>query len=343
MGLIGPVLHTLYLGATSTLLSPEHFLQQPQRWLTAISTFGAHTSGAPNFGYEITARRATPELLDRLDLSGWRVAFNGAEPIRAGTLRRFGTTFAAAGFRSEALLPVYGLAEGTLLVTGRGGLDRAPTILDRTDVSAPGTQWVGSGRAGLGITVVVVDPETGHCCAEEEVGEIWTASESVAHGYLGHPEVSRKVFGATLADGDGPYLRTGDLGFLRDGELFVTGRAKDVLIIDGKNHYPQDLESTVEAAHSTVRAGCVAAFSVAGEPGERPVMVAEVKTTDADELAAAEMAVRAAVGTEHGLALHTVEFIAPRTIFKTSSGKIQRGACRTAFLDRTLATVQPTS
>ncbi|WP_025353457.1 type I polyketide synthase [Nocardia nova] len=341
MGLIGPILHTVYLGTTVTLLSPLHFLEKPERWVTAMSAFGAHSSGAPNFGYEIAARRATPELVERLDLSRWRVAFNGAEPIRAETLRRFADTFGPAGFRSESFLPVYGLAEGTLLVSGSGGIDRAPSVIERAKPGEAGTPWVGSGRAPEGISIVIVDPETRIRCADGEVGEIWTASDSVADGYLGHPELTEAVFRATLTDGSGPYLRTGDLGFLSDGELFVTGRAKDVLIIDGRNHYPQDLEASVEAAHATVRAGCVAAFSVEGADGERPVVVAEVKTTDADELAAAEMAVRAVLGTEHGLAPHAIEFVAPRTILKTSSGKIQRQACRAAYLAGELSLVAP--
>ncbi|MRH86148.1 SDR family NAD(P)-dependent oxidoreductase [Nocardia sp. SYP-A9097] len=339
MGLIGPVLQNLYQGTTTTLMSPQHFLQRPERWLTAISAFGAHTSGAPNFGYELALRRVTPDLLERLDLSRWRVAFNGAEPVRAGTLRRFAAGFAAAGFRNEALLPVYGLAEGTLIASGAGGVDRAPTI-DRGAGPDAAAEWVGSGRAPEGITLVIADPETRVRCADGEVGEIWTAGASVARGYLGHPERTREVFEARLADGTGPFLRTGDLGFLRGGELFVTGRAKDVLIIDGRNHYPQDLEATVESAHATVRAGCVAAFSVDAGTGEQPVVVAEVKSTAAPELEAAEMAIRAAVGTEHGLPLHAIVFIGPRTIFKTSSGKIQRQACRTAFLADELAVVE---
>ncbi|MFB8007968.1 SDR family NAD(P)-dependent oxidoreductase [Nocardia sp. NPDC056000] len=342
MGLIGPVLQSLYQGATSTLMAPQHFLEKPDRWLTAISEFGAHTSGAPNFGYELAMRRTTPELLERLDLRNWRVAFNGAEPVRADTLRRFATTFAPAGFDSRALLPVYGLAEGTLIITGSGGIGREPVIIGRTGDEAQ-LEWVGSGRAPSGTTVVIADPDTGISCPDGTVGEIWAAGASIAHGYLGHPERTREVFEAALADGTGPFLRTGDLGFLRGGELFVTGRVKDVLIVDGKNHYPQDLEVTVESAHAIVRAGCIAAFTIDGDDGERPVVVAEVKSTDAAELEDAEAAIRAAIGTEHGLPLHAVVLIPPRTIHKTSSGKIQRQACRSAFLDGTLRIVERTA
>ncbi|MBB5911784.1 FkbH-like protein [Nocardia transvalensis] len=338
MGLIGPVLHTLYVGATTVLLSPLHFLQQPRRWLDAVSAYGVHSSGGPNFGYELTLRRATPEWRDSLDLSRWRVAFNGAEPVRADTLRRFGNFFAGAGFRSEALQPVYGLAEATLLVSGTPA-GRLPTLADHPDVAG---KVVGAGYPATGVTVVIADAERATELADGEIGEIWVAGDSVAAGYVGDEAETAEVFGASLVDGRTGFLRTGDLGFRSTGELFVAGRSKDLLVVDGRNHYPQDLELTAEEAHDAVRRGCVAAFSVDEDAGERAVIVAEVRTTDAAALEAVEDAVRAAVGLEHGLAVREVVTIAPRTIPKTSSGKIQRQACRKAYLAGELVTVERT-
>ncbi|MEV6361315.1 HAD-IIIC family phosphatase [Nocardia asteroides] len=334
MGLIAPLLHTVYLGANSVLMSPMHFLQRPQRWLQAISTYRAHTSGGPNFAYELCVRRIPPEHLDGLDLSSWRVAFNGSEPIRARTVRRFADTFARAGYRATAQQPVYGLAEATLIVTAPS-TTATPSI-----VTAGNGELVGVGSAAVGMSLAIVDPETGVERADGVEGEIWVAGGSVAAGYFRDADATAEVFGAVLPGDDRPYLRTGDLGFLSGGELFVTGRRKDLVIVDGRNHYPQDIESTVEGAHDAVRAGCVAAFSAdAGVDGEQPVVVAEVKSTDPGELTAIEGAVRAAVATEHSLTLAAVLLIRPGTVFKTSSGKIQRSACRAAYLSGELLTL----
>ncbi|WP_280233452.1 type I polyketide synthase [Nocardia cyriacigeorgica] len=335
MGLIGPVLHTVYVGATTVLMSPLHFLQRPQRWLTAVSAYGAHTSGGPNFGYELSLRRATPEWVESLDLSRWDVAFNGAEPVRADTLRRFEEVFAGAGFRAEAWQPVYGLAEATLLVSGTPA-DRPPTLTGHPDVVG---KVVGAGYPASGITVVIADAEQATELGQTEIGEIWVAGDSVAEGYLGDDVKTTETFRASLDDGRTGFLRTGDLGFMSDGELFITGRSKDLLVIDGKNHYPQDLEWTVEAAHNSVRRGCVAAFAVDDGAGERPVIVAEVSTTDSAVLMAVEDAVRASIGVDHGLSVREVVLIAPRTILKTSSGKIQRQACRQAYIAGELSIV----
>ncbi|MFC9996979.1 HAD-IIIC family phosphatase [Nocardia sp. NPDC127526] len=331
MGLIAPLLHTVYLGANSVLMSPLHFLQRPERWLQAISTYRAHTSGGPNFAYELCARKITPEQLDRLDLSRWRVAFNGSEPVRAATVRKFADTFARAGFRAKSQQPVYGLAEATLIVSASAATE-TPVIRELAGHDSR-RELVGVGRAVEGISIAIVDPETGIERADGVEGEIWVAGKSVAAGYFRDEQASDEVFGATLPGVDGRFLRTGDLGIRADGELFVTGRRKDLLIVDGRNHYPQDIEATVEAAHGGIRPGCVAAFSVElGSAGEQPVVVAEVRGEDPGELAEIEAAVRGAVSTEHGLTLATVLLIRPGTIFKTSSGKIQRSACRAAYL-----------
>ncbi|MEU6561289.1 SDR family NAD(P)-dependent oxidoreductase [Nocardia nova] len=331
MGLIGPVLQSVYMGAACVLMSPRHFLERPQRWLEAVARYGAHTSGAPNFGYELCLRRP-PD--DPLDLSRWRVAFNGAEPIRTDTLARFGDTFAAHGFRRDSPTPVYGLAEATLLVSGQQRR-RPPTVAPRPDARA---DVVGVGTAPSGMSIVIADPAGATECADDEIGEIWVAGTSICDGYLGEPERSAGTFGAVLADGRGGFLRTGDLGFVRDGELFVTGRHKDLLIIDGVNHYPQDIELTAERAHPQVRAGCVAAFSIDREQGETAIVVAEVKTDDAEVLATIAAAVRGAVSREHRIRVGSVELIRPGTIPKTSSGKIQRQLCRNSYLADGLAT-----
>ncbi|MGW1957726.1 fatty acyl-AMP ligase [Streptomyces sp. NPDC001920] len=350
MGLIGPVLNTLHLGATATLFSPLHFLQQPGRWLTAISRYRPHTSGGPNFAYELCLKHAGPELLDNLDLSSWKVAFNGAEPVRAATLRRFADTFAPAGFRREALYPCYGLAEATLMVTG-GTVHTPPTLLQAPHTGPHAGEAdaaaVSSGRPGPGVTVAVVDPERREELPEGEVGEIWVRGASVAKGYWRNALATRETFRATLPGHEGRFLRTGDLGFLCAGELFVTGRLKDLIVVDGRNHYPQDLELTAEMAHPALRPGCTAAFSVdggtpdcVGTGGEQAVVVAEIAPDSASEAEKIIDVVRSGIGEAHGLPVREVVLVRPGTIPKTSSGKIQRHASRAAYLNGTLAVIE---
>ncbi|MFJ3307064.1 fatty acyl-AMP ligase [Streptomyces sp. NPDC086549] len=343
MGLMGPVLNTMYLGATATLFSPLHFLQQPARWLKAVSRYRPHTSGGPNFAYELCLKHAGPDLLDSLDLSSWRVAFNGAEPVRAATLRRFAETFGEAGFRREAFYPCYGLAEATLMVTG-GAVDTPPTLLE-PDGTGPhageaDAAAVGCGRPGPGVTVAVADPERQQELPEGEVGEIWVGGASVAKGYWRNALATRETFRATLPGHEGRFLRTGDLGFLRDGELFVTGRRKDLIVIDGRNHYPQDLELSAELSHPALRPGCTAAFSVdLAAEGEQTVLVAELSPEAAGESEKVTDLIRSAIGEAHGLSVRDVVLVHPGTIPKTSSGKIQRRATRAAYLDGSLAAV----
>ncbi|MFI7405509.1 fatty acyl-AMP ligase [Streptomyces sp. NPDC049541] len=345
MGLIGPVLNTVYLGLTTTLFSPLHFLQRPDRWLRAISRYRPHTSGGPNFAYELSLKHATDELVDGLDLSSWKVAFNGAEPIRAATLRRFTDTFAPAGFRREAFYPCYGLAEATVMVTG-AAVDAPPTLLAAQDLAPHAGEAdaaaVGCGRPGPGLTVTVADPERGTELPEGQVGEIWVSGASVAKGYWRNALATRETFRATLPGREGRFLRTGDLGFLREGELFVTGRLKDLIVIDGRNHYPQDLELSAEMCHPALRPGCTAAFSVptdAGVEGEQVVLVAEVAPDDAGDSEKITDLVRSALGEAHGLSVREVVLVHPGTIPKTSSGKIQRHATRTAHLSGSLSSV----
>ncbi|WP_328393125.1 fatty acyl-AMP ligase [Streptomyces sp. NBC_00390] len=343
MGLIGPVLNTVHLGVTATLFSPLHFLQQPARWLTALDRYRPHTSGGPNFAYELCLKHATPDLLDGLDLSRWKVAFNGAEPVRAATLRRFTETFGAAGFRREALYPCYGLAEATLMVTG-SSVTAPPALIEAAEsgphAGAADAAAVSSGRPGPGMTVVIADPERQEELPEGEVGEIWVGGASVAKGYWRNALATRETFRATLKDRQGRFLRTGDLGFLRGGELFVTGRLKDLMVIDGRNHYPQDLELSAEMSHWALRPGCTAAFSVdSGVQGEQPVVVAETAPEAAGESEKITDLIRSSIGAAHGLSVHDIVLVHPGTIPKTSSGKIQRHASREAYLAGTLSVV----
>ncbi|MCY1078497.1 MupA/Atu3671 family FMN-dependent luciferase-like monooxygenase [Archangium lansingense] len=354
MGLIGKVIQPLYLGFPCTLMSPIAFLQRPLRWLEAISHFKATCSGGPNFAYDLCVRKATDEDRARLDLSSWAVAFNGAEPVRRETLERFAEAFGPSGFKRTAFYPCYGLAEATLIVTG--GTQGEPYVHGRFDAEAlergravessqeegpRALGLMGSGRGAPDQRTLVVHPETREPCAAGEVGEIWVSGPSVAQGYWQRPEETAHAFGGRLASGEGPFLRTGDLGFLSaEGELFVTGRLKDLLIVRGRNLYPQDLELAAERAHRAVRAGCCAAFSVDVEGEERLVLVAEVDVRAGLDAASVVDAVRRALAEEHAVHAHGVVLIQARSIPKTSSGKIQRRATRAAYLAGALEVVE---
>ena len=354
MGLIGGVLQPLYGGFPATLIPPVSFLQRPLRWLRAISRLGADTGGGPDFAYDLCSRKVTPEERATLDLSRWTVAFNGAEPIRQETLKRFATAFEPCGFRWEAFYPTYGLAEATLIVSG-GSQTTPPIVLsvggaeferDRIVVASAGDKGVrtlvGCGRALEDQKVVVVDPESLIRCPPDQVGEIWVSGPSVAKGYWGQPEETTHAFRACLADtGEGPFLRTGDLGFLHHGELFVTGRLKDLIVIRGRNHYPQDIEHTVEQSHVALRQGGCAAFSVETDEGERLVVVQElersyVRSADVGEVA---KVIRRAITEKHEVQVHAVVLVRTGSVPRTSSGKIQRRASRAAYSGGTLATV----
>ncbi len=352
MGLIGGLLQPLYGGFPVTLMSPLHFLEDPLRWLRAIDRFRATTSGGPNFAYDLCARKCDPDQAAELDLSGWRVAFNGAEPVRPETLRRFARTFAASGFRPDAFLPCYGLAEATLIVSGTGGWtgsDRPPAALapavevDRGALArhevapsgdGPVVRLAACGRSAPDQRIAIVDPATGTQCPPDRVGEIWVSGPSVAAGYWGRPEETQRVFGARLPGGEGPFLRTGDLGFLQDGQLVVTGRLRDLIIIRGRNHYPQDIELTAERADPVLRPGCAAAFLAPAEgPDHRLVLVQEVRRQPAPvDVAGLVARIREAVAREHGLRVHTVVLIPAGAMPKTSSGKVQRRLCRDRLL-----------
>lgn len=351
MGLIGGILQPLHMGRSNTLLSPTHFLQKPVRWLQIVSQTRATISGGPNFAYDLCTQKITPEQKATLDLSHWTLAFNGAEPVRAETIERFSEAFAECGFRREAFYPCYGLAEATLIVTG--GFKQAPPDIRAFDISSleqnnvvestPGAEGsrllVGSGGNLLDQQIVIADPETFENLGNSKVGEIWVSGPSVAGGYWKRDDLSREVFQARLQDGRGPFLRTGDLGFLLEGELFVTGRLKDLIIIRGVNHYPQDIEHTVQTAHPDVASGAGAAIVIGDDGSEQLVVVQEVARRRDLDFAAITETIRKRIALVHDLPVSAVVLIKTSSIPKTSSGKIQRHACRDGYLAGTLAAV----
>jgi acyl-CoA synthetase (AMP-forming)/AMP-acid ligase II len=320
-------------------MSPNAFVRDPLRWLELISQFRARTSGAPNIAYELCALRAarskTP--LD-LDLSSWDVAFVGAEPVRAQTMDTFTKTFAPYGFKATALFPCYGLAETTLFVSGvkKGTGVYAHSV--RAAKGAPKrSPIVSCGAPADGQRVRIVNPETFEPCAAGEEGEIWISGPHVATGYWGRPEESARAFQARLPSDPNDYLRTGDLGALVEGDVVITGRLKDLIIVHGQNIYPQDVEETVEGAHRALRRGCSAAFSIEGPRGEEIVVVAEgVRAHAPQGWTEVIDAIRESLAREQELAVGLVVLIPPQSIHKTSSGKIQRRSVRRALLDGSL-------
>lgn len=378
MGLIGGILQPLYVGATMILMSPVAFLQKPVRWLNAISQYQATTSGAPNFAYDLCANRISAEQKASLDLSHWQVAFTGAETIRHETLEKFASAFESCGFARSAFHPCYGMAEATLIVSG--GKPECPPVLKTVDpmaleqncvVPMPMTAdtvrtLVGCGSVLSGQQVVIVDPETKIPCPERKIGEIWIAGESVAQGYWNRIEQAQETFGALLDDFPmRSFLRTGDLGFVEDGELFVTGRLKNLIIVRGKNHYPQDIEQTVEKSHPALRPCCSAAFSVEIAQQEQLIVVAEIErrykpqqsihpdrrranpdpgcqsdNREAFDGTSIAGIIRAEIARQHGLQVYAVLLLKAGSIPKTSSGKIQHYACRAKFLAGTLDVIE---
>lgn len=341
MGLIGTVLQPLYMRAPVYLMSPLTFLKKPVAWLKAISKFKVQTTGGPNFGYELCLRRISEADKEGLDLSSWSVAFNGAEPVRADTIERFSKAFAPYGFRKEAFYPCFGLAEATLFVSGPTKMDGAK--VKEIDATALGKGLaeppvdaesmltaVSSGYTRLDQKIVVVDPETGAQRNDGEVGEIWLQGENVARGYWRNEEASKETFQNYLPSGEGPFLNTGDLGFMEEGEIYVTGRIKDLIIVRGKNYYPQDIEMTVENCHQAFRKGCSAAFAAEEGHDGNLIVVQEIKKEFEKKISLEELApmVAKSVKGTFALKLDKLILIKQRTIPKTSSGKIQRRATR---------------
>lgn len=352
MGLIEGVLLPAYSGYPAYLMSPESFLKRPLRWLQAITRYSGTNSGGPNFAFDLCVRKISGDQIENLDLSSWRCAYNGAEPIRRETLERFHETFKPAGFRWTSFFPVYGLAESTLLVSSGRRMD-APMCCDAdADALKRGrfikraaaslnraSPAVACGSTWFGTFIRIVDPETHEPCAPNRIGEIWISSPSVTQGYWLQAEQTELTFGARLSTGEGPFLRTGDLGVLHEGQLVVTGRLKDMLIVRGAKHYPQDIELTAEKGHPAVRAGCCAAFVVGGCDGEAAALVAEIDTrhltgrhaSDGAELARIATAIRQGIVEQHGVQLQSVALVSAGGVPKTTSGKLQRHACRASF------------
>jgi acyl-CoA synthetase (AMP-forming)/AMP-acid ligase II len=341
MGLVSSVLCPLYGGYHSAFMPPLAFLQRPLRWLEAVDRFGGKIAGGPNFAYDLCVRKTTEEERARLDLSSWRMAFNGAEPVHAETLERFAEAFRGRGFDPSAFSPCYGLAEATCGIScTREGEPPLVLSVDAAELGrgritpasgAAARRLVSAGPVVRDHAVRVVGPETRRERGAGEVGEIWVEGPCVGVGYWNRAEETEATFAARVEDGGGgPFLRTGDLGFVAEGHLFITGRLKDIVIVHGMNHYPHDIERSAERAHPGLRPGCGAAFAVPGADGARLVGVLAGRDpgAGAEELAAIDTAVRAAVSRDHGLPVEDVVLVAPRTIPKTSSGKVQRRRCR---------------
>ncbi len=347
MGLIGNLLGTVYFPGNLTLLSPLTMMQDPFRWLDTVSKTHAVISGGPCFAYDLCVKRITDEQRKQLDLSHWRVAYTGAEPISPRILEAFTQKFAECGFRPQALYPCYGLAESSLMVTGvTSGTGARVVTFDAAALAdgrgVPQTQgrgMVSCGRPAMDLDVRVVDAETRLSLPAGQVGEVWVAGPSVAMGYFERPEATEETFGATLAHESARYLRTGDLGFVHEGELFIAGRLKDVLIIHGRNYYPQDIEEAALLASTLLRPGGAAAFTP-DEDESRLVLVAEVQRSYKPGQGEVFDALRARIAEEFGLELSDLVLIRPATLPRTSSGKVARRETRQRHQDGGLEVVE---
>ena len=324
MGLVGVIQRAVYVGMSGVLMAPIEFIRRPVQWLRAISKYGASISIAPNFAYDLCVERVKDVSVAELDLSCWQVAFNGSEPVKTETMKRFAEKFGNTGFRAESFYPCYGLAEATVFVSSR-----MPSALVESQRDV-----VSCGPACVSERVLVVDPKTHRRCSEGIEGEIWVAGPHVAQGYWRRPDETRAAFNAYLNDnGEGPFLRTGDLGFLVDGQLYVNGRLKELIILHGKNHYPQDIEAIVATSHPLLRRDCGAAFSVDVTGKEELVVLQEVqRQTPPEKSFEIKCAIRHALAEDQALKPYSVVLLKPNTIPKTSSGKIMRSACRADFL-----------
>lgn len=362
LGLICGILYPFYVGYPSTLMSPMAFLQRPVRWLRVISRVRATISMAPNFAYDLCTRKVTPEQKANLDLSSWEVAANGGEPPRYQTMTRFAETFAPCGYRWETFFPGYGMAESTLIIaTSTAHLapvtiafDKAALEQNRAVPAALKAENV-SHITGYDLiapdqTIRIVEPESKRLCPDGTVGEIWVRGPSITRGYWQAPEETYLAYRAYVAEtGEGPFLRTGDLGFFHRESLFVTGRLKDLIIINGHNHYPQDIEATVGGSHPAIRQGCCVAFSLDENGEEQLVVLAEIEpryrppsqtvpSEQSEEIRKpldpeiVTRAIRQAIAEAHNLQAHKIVLLKAGGVLKTSSGKLQRRACRAALL-----------
>ena len=353
-GLVQGLLQPLYSGDPCYFMSPMSFLKRPAHWLAAITKYRGTHSQAPNFAYDHCVRRTRPEERDALDLRSWKAAGNAAEPINPRVLDAFAEMFKPFGFRTSTFAPAFGLAEATLLVSSTP-LDAGPRILNldagaleegRIVSARPGDtkrQVVGCGAIVGDTKVAIVDPDTLSRCPADRIGEIWVSDTAVAGGYWNQPERSKEIFDARLSDtGEGPWLRTGDLGFLRDGQLYIAGRLKDLIIIRGANFAPQDIEWLSQRADPAFAGAESAAFSVPLDGEERLVVVQELNRKDRPpdaDLQAIAAKIRQNIAEEFDIRAYAVALVKRGTILKTSSGKIQRRACRAALFDGSLDTM----
>lgn len=345
LGLVYGRFMPLFVGFRCVFTSPAAFMQKPSRWMGLVSRFRGTHSPSPNFGFEVAARKVSPEELALLDLSCVKVLLNGAEPIRQESEERFVEVYAAAKLPRAAVTHAMGMSEATAKIMTEP-VDRSPprfvhidgAAYERNEVvvvprGAPNSRTVASNGTTLYDTVVhAVDPQTHEKLGPDRVGEMWVKGTTVARGYWNNPEATEAVFRARTTDGDGPFLRTGDLIFRHDGEIYLSGRLKDVIIVRGQNHHPADLEWTVGNAHAALRPNCAAAFGVSDAHGEHVVLVTEVYEDKVRDPEAVLGAVRAALA-EHGLAARSIVLMPARALPKTSSGKIQRTLARKLFLD----------
>ncbi len=351
MGLVGGILMPIFAGRPLALMSPMAFLQQPIRWLRAISHYKATISGAPNFAYQLCVDKIRDEELTDIDLSCWITAFNGAEPVRPATLEQFANRFAKYGFNRRAFLPCYGMAETTLIVSGGPQHDEpvviyfdgreleANRVVECKSVDENSRALVGCGEILPGETVLVVHPESREVLGSDAVGELWVSSPSVGKGYWEKDEATREAFDAYTSTGEGPYLRTGDLGFVHRNQIFVAGRLKDMIIVRGVNRYPQDIEQTAENAHDALQSGLVAAFAVNASDRERLIICAEVARRETNDWNAVIQAIRRDIAQQHDLPPDAVLLVRAGTLPRTSSGKVQRHAAKREYEDESLKLV----
>ncbi|MEG3641377.1 fatty acyl-AMP ligase [Magnetococcus sp. PR-3] len=347
MGLTGGMLQPMFLGVPMMFMSPLHFLQRPRRWLQAISRYRITSCGAPDFAYKLCTQKIRPEQMESWDLSCWQQAMVGAEPVQAETLAQFSDHFGPCGFNENAFFPGFGMAEATLFMAGRDkqypvttcrvdaqALTRHEVVPLAADTSDQTYRFVSNGITYGSHRLLIVDPKTHTLCTPDQVGELWFQGGNKALGYWNDPLQTEKTFQAYLADGTGPFLRTGDLGFRVDGELYITGRLKDVIIIRGCNYYPQDLELAVEQSDPALRPAGGVAFSVTTEGAEQLVILQEIERTalrKADPKVLMRT-IQSALSTTFGLSAAHIVLLKPGSVLRTSSGKVRRRDCREAFL-----------
>jgi 1-acyl-sn-glycerol-3-phosphate acyltransferase len=344
MGLIGSIIAPVTIGMPSVQMSPLAFLQKPLRWLRGVSKYRATSSGAPNFAYDLCVARASDEDVRSLDLSCWKLTLCAAEPVRLATIDRFHARFAPAGFRREALTPAYGLAEATVIVSSNVGDEPQVRKLDRRAFekgriedaveNGPVQVLVSAGRSMSDEQeIAIVDPDTGRRAPPNTIGEIWLRGPHISSGYLSLPDETANAFGAHISDtNEGPFLRTGDLGFVERDQLFIAGRLKDLIIIRGRNYHPQDIEQAVDTAHAAVRPGCCAAFPIEVAGQEVAAVVVEVDRRRVVRAEDVIDAIRSTISRMCNISPGAITLIAPKTLKKTTSGKVMRRAARSDFL-----------